>query len=103
MEGFDPRFETAVVFLRARSGGQQPLKIFRFSARDDETAVENDFQGLLSRGGGRTRHGYVARRRPDPGASLAFDLHDPDIEDRRSDLAGFGGVSDLLGLLSGGG
>ncbi|MFC4469260.1 hypothetical protein ACFPH6_32905 [Streptomyces xiangluensis] len=95
MEGFDPRFETAALFLRARAADQQPLKIFRFSARDDEATVENDFQGLLARGGGRTRHGYVARRRPDPGASLAFDLHDPDIEDRRSDLAGFGGVSSL--------
>lgn len=95
VEGFHTSLETAAVFLRARTTDQPPLKIFRFSGRDEDAAIEKDFQGLLARGGGRTRHGYVARRRPEPGASLAFDLHDPDLEDRKSDLAGFGSVRSL--------
>ncbi|MGW1506133.1 hypothetical protein ACWCQW_48135 [Streptomyces mirabilis] len=33
MEGFHLSLETAAVFLAARTADQQPLKIFRFSAR----------------------------------------------------------------------
>ncbi|MFJ5270522.1 restriction endonuclease [Streptomyces sp. NPDC088358] len=88
-------FVTATAFLRARSDVRPPLKIFRMSRQDDPPAVVKDFERLLVRGGGRVANGYVARSVPASHESLAFDLHDPALLDRRDELANFGSVKRL--------
>ncbi|MCX4745198.1 hypothetical protein OG455_06630 [Kitasatospora sp. NBC_01287] len=93
--GMNNSLVISAVLLRPRGAHQPPLKLFRFSGRDAQDAVEKDYQSLLGRGGGRTRHGYVLRDRPDPSASLAFEVHDPKIAELRAALAAYGSVTPL--------
>ncbi|MEV4364460.1 hypothetical protein [Nonomuraea sp. NPDC049625] len=85
----------AAALLRGKSVHRPPLKIFQARREEDESAVEKDFQTLLTRGGGRTRYGYVLRDLPPPTESLDFDRHDPVVLQQRADLAGFGGLCAL--------
>ncbi|MFI6004942.1 restriction endonuclease [Streptomyces sp. NPDC051366] len=93
---FHPSAAAAAVFLSPRDEARPPLKIFRVPPRPDATAVEKDFERLLARGGGRLTYGYVVRGTPEPHEGLDFDRFDPDILDRRADLAGFGSVDTLM-------
>lgn len=93
--GAHSSFVVAAVFLRARAATRPPLKIFRMSQQDDQATIAKDFERLLNRGGGRVSHGYVARAVPAPHESLAFDLYDPTLLDRRDELASFGSVRRL--------
>ncbi|MEV4315166.1 hypothetical protein [Actinocrispum sp. NPDC049592] len=96
IHGVDRRFETAAVFLRARADGEAPpLRMFKYSADDDESAVLDDFDRLLARQGGRGRFGYVVRDVPKPGETLGFARHDPQLKARRDALSGFGGATTL--------
>jgi len=95
MGGLHSDFTAAAVLLRACAAERPPLKVFRFSGRDEAAATEKDLRALLTRRGGRTRNGYVACQLPEPVESLAFELHDPAVADRRADLASFGGVQEL--------
>lgn len=93
--GVHRSFVAAVALLRPRDAELPALKVFQFSSDDDQDAVEKDYRALLARGGGRTGYGYVARERPEPSTSLAFELHDPAMVDRRSALATYGSVTPL--------
>ncbi|MFB7112689.1 hypothetical protein [Streptomyces sp. NPDC056291] len=93
--------ESAVVFLRGRAHTRPVLKFFQVPRpRPDEKAVVKDFARLLDRQGGRGEYGYVLREIPSPEESLYFDRFDPNILQRREDLAGFGAVNALGDLFT---
>ncbi|MEN8651680.1 hypothetical protein ABCR94_13890 [Streptomyces sp. 21So2-11] len=93
--------ETAVVFLRPRAQTRPVLKVFQVPhPRPDEAAVIKDFERLLARQGGRGEHGYVLREPPGPEQGLHFDRFDPQVLQRRDDLAGFGAVNALGDLFT---
>jgi hypothetical protein len=92
--------QVTAIFLRSRSQPRPPLKIFRVPPRPDVAGVEEDFGRLLVRGGGRVTHGYVIRDVPDPHEGLYFERFDPEVLNRRADLAGFGSVDRLGDLYS---
>ncbi|QWZ07719.1 hypothetical protein KRR39_20365 [Nocardioides panacis] len=89
----------SVRFLLLCHGGPDlPLKMFRIPRGPNPESVRDDFRRLLKREGGRGEHGYVVRRSLEPGESLAFERHDPDILRRQSELAGFGATEALEDL-----
>ncbi|MFD4636551.1 hypothetical protein ACFWN2_04500 [Lentzea sp. NPDC058436] len=93
------RFWIATVFLRPRAEGEAPpLRIFEYSAADDEKAVLDDFDRLLARKGGRGDFGYVLRDVPEPKEPLSFARHDPRLKARRESLTAFGGAATIDGV-----
>lgn len=94
------RVDSVVVFLRARQRVRPTLKVFRAPPRPDETAVVKDFERLLARSSGRGNHGYVLSEAPSPAVGLHFDRFDPDVLERRADLAGFGALNALGDLFT---
>ncbi|SDL63106.1 hypothetical protein SAMN05421869_12856 [Nonomuraea jiangxiensis] len=95
ISGIHHNFVIAAAFLRGKSVHRPPLKIFQARRDEEESTVEKDFETLLTRGGGRTRYGYVIRDLPPLTERLDFDRHDPVVLQQRADLAGFGGLCAL--------
>ncbi|MEU7474392.1 hypothetical protein AB0A63_00300 [Lentzea sp. NPDC042327] len=84
----------ATIFLRARDAdAQPPLRLFRYSPGDEESAVIDDFGRLLKRSGGRGEFGYVLRDVPPVEAGLGFARHDPAIKAREAALTDFAGAA----------
>ena len=71
------------------------LRVFQIPREPDDSAVRRDFSRLLKRKGGRGEFGYVLRDVPAPGASLAFDRHDPEVAVRRAELSVLGAAVTL--------
>jgi hypothetical protein len=88
-------FEVAALFLQGKPATNSLLKIFRVPRNSDAEVVEDDFQRLLARQGGRGENGYVVRDPLPAQESLAFDRHDPAVLSRRADLTGFGSIVKL--------
>lgn len=96
LQGVHEQTVIATVFLRPRANDDAPpLRMFKCSARDDESAVLDDFEQLLARNDGRGQFGYVLRDAPELGTGLGFARHDPRLNARRDALSGFGGAATL--------
>lgn len=68
------------------------LRFFKCPSLSDieEQDIVADFKRLLRQGGGTTEFGYVLRDPPPLDAPLSYDLHHPDLAERRDEMVHFG-------------
>jgi hypothetical protein len=91
------KFSFALLALEARTSSGRLLRMFRIPppGKVDDHQITADFGALLARQRGRSRFGYVISEPLPPDAPLLFERYDPQILQRREELAGLGALRPL--------
>jgi len=98
--GIRPDFRFAITDLTAPADSREVLRMFDAPTRlsIEPAPIIADFQRLLRMPGGSSEFGFVLRKRPTGGESLAPNLHDPAVVSRRGGLSDYGETTTLGSL-----
>ena len=100
--GLHSAFRLSLFCFERRAEGQQPApsRFLQLPRNVDNDALARELAMLLRQGGGRTDHGYVARRPLDAARPLQYAAFDPARADRQSALRSIGEVKPLADLVT---
>ncbi|MGV8966613.1 MAG: hypothetical protein ACOH2F_10060 [Cellulomonas sp.] len=93
LPGVHGSFEAALVSLQTPSYAPDLTRFFLVPPGALGDVTQGELSGLLRRSGGRSRNGFVLRRRLAGEESWTFEAHDPNVAAEAESLGGFGSTT----------